>query len=166
LEVKDMEHFARVKPQNPRVGQLVVNVHFQGTLYRGGIRPTWYKIPQSTVAAMKAAKQESGAPLFDVLTTEEKVAVERAEEQGRLQRLGLAAETVTAAPGTTIDLTGKQAAKPATPDKPQDARRGPRRGDRATRAAAVPDGFQGGGEGERESGGGALSTADLPQNRT
>lgn len=163
-----MEYFARVKPQNSRVGQLVVNVHFNGTLFRGGFRPTWYKIPATSATAMKAAVQESGAPLFDVLSGEEKVAVERAEEQSRLQRLGLAAETVTAAPGTTIDLTKATAAPaggPAAAAAQVDARRGPRRGDRATRAAAVPEKFSGGGDGEPGSGG-DLSTAHLPQNQT
>lgn len=166
-----MDIYARVKPQNPRVGQVVMNVHFQGTLYRGGARPTWYKIPPGNAAAMRSTLQETGAGMFDVVTSEEKVAVERAEEQARLQRLGLAAETVSAAPGTTIDLTKKAPPAPAVAVSPAPAaeqlatnRRGGKRAERATRAAAVPERLGDDGA-ERESVGHDLSTTDLRQTR-
>lgn len=101
--------FARLYPQDKRQGRFVGNVHFEGQLYRGGDRPTWYKVPADLADRMgNQFNPGSGAPMFQVVDEKTKNDLSATEQQLRLVALGVASETVIS-PGTpaAVDLTAK-----------------------------------------------------------
>jgi len=104
--------FVRLLPHNPRKGRLVQRYsHWDGQLFEGGPRPTWYRVTREQAAELEPLRQEGmefndpdAKQLFQVVTGEEKQQIE-AEEQGlALQALGAAAATVAANNPTTEDV--------------------------------------------------------------
>jgi hypothetical protein len=110
--------FARVAPFDPKRGRTTVNVHCEGTLFRGGGRPIWYKVGKPLAAKLVAYEQPTGAPMFEIVDEDEKAARDKQEEARRLVAMGMISETVNdvAAPRKQeIDLTGANARTAAIP---------------------------------------------------
>ena len=98
--------YARLKPLAPKQGLTYVNYHFVGNLFRGGDRPTWYKVDSDMAARLKVEHQESGALAFDVVDAAEKAVIDKKEEERRMIALGLMAATLQGpAASAAVDLT-------------------------------------------------------------
>jgi len=151
--------FARVEPLDPKRGRTTQNVHFAGTLFRGGAQPIWYKVTAELAAKLTQEEQPSGAPMFQVVTEDEKIARDQAEQARRLVAMGMISETIQqTATGRRqeIDLTPATAAPAPAAATGKQPRR-PRAGavptaEEQSAAAAVAGG----------GGGGDLTTASLP----
>lgn len=108
--------FVRVKPYAPRQGYAVQRFHYKGTLFVGGIRPHWYKIPISRVGELQELRQDSGAPIFDVVDEDTKSAMDHEENTRQLAALGIAAAHVASPMHKgVVDLTAIPATKPTVP---------------------------------------------------
>jgi hypothetical protein len=144
--------FARVQPFDPKRGRTTQNVHAEGTLFRGGSQPVWYKVSEDLANKLAKHEQPTGAPMFQIVDEDEKAELDRKEQARRLVAMGMISDTVhdTAGPRKQeIDLTGG----PAEPTGP--------------RAAAVPTPEEVPApaptpEAEPAASGGDLTTGDLP----
>lgn len=85
--------FARLKPYNPKQGYILNRYHFQGNLFVGGERPTWYRVDDELGRRLKTDEQETGRAAFDVMTGEEKSVIDKVEEERRMVAMGMMAAT-------------------------------------------------------------------------
>jgi len=105
-------YYARLKPFNPRQGYTLNRYHFMENLFIGGERPTWYRVDDALAAVLKLDTQESGRFSFDVLTPDEKHAVDKIEEERRMVALGMMSATFTPpAKAGPVDLVAPRASR-------------------------------------------------------
>lgn len=102
--------YARLKPFNFKQGFILNRYHFQGNLFVGGERPTWYRVDEALGRLLKADEQETGRASFDVVTPEEKVVIDKIEEERRMVQMGMMAATLpVTARANPVDLTPARA---------------------------------------------------------
>jgi hypothetical protein len=102
----DSNSYVRLKIEDRKRGFNVSRYHFAGHLFVGGDRPVWYRVKSDLAQLCKEDTQENGIPTFDVVTAEEKVAIDSVEENRRLVQLGLLSATVATPRGAqAIDLS-------------------------------------------------------------
>lgn len=142
--------FARVEPFDPKRGRTTQNVHFAGTLFRGGIQPVWYKVTDDLAAKLRMQEQPSGVPMFQIVDEDEKAVRDQEEQARRMVAMGMISDTVHKAAGDRkqeIDLTG---------GAPSTKQRRPRGG-----ALPTPE-EQAAAQAVAPAVGGNVTTADLP----
>lgn len=107
----DENFYVRVKISDDRRGFKVSRYHFAGHLFVGGDRPVWYRVHKDLANLCRQDIQENGVPTFDVVSGEEKVAIDTEEEKRRLVMIGLVSATTVAPRGTqAIDLRAPELA--------------------------------------------------------
>lgn len=87
-------YYARLKPHNHKQGYILYRYHFQGHLFNGGERPTWYRVDDGLAQVLQNDVQETGRQSFDVVSAEEKVAIDKIEEERRMVQMGMMSATL------------------------------------------------------------------------
>ena len=93
--------WVRIKPYNPKKGFLrqrefihELNCLFIGGTGRVGNIPVWYEVEEDVANRLRGYRQKQGSPfsppVFDVVTLEQKMEIDAAEETWRRNQLGLA----------------------------------------------------------------------------
>ncbi len=107
----DSTSYVRLKIADPKRGFNISRYHFAGHLFVGGERPVWYRVKPDLAQLCKEDVQENGVSTFDVVTAEEKAAIDGIEENRRLVQLGLLSATVATPRGAqAIDLSNAELA--------------------------------------------------------
>ena len=107
--------YVRLKAHAPKKGFGLLRYHFAGNLFQGGDRPVWYKVNEELATLCKANCQESGMASFDVVTPEDKLEIDKVEENRRLVALGLMSATIATPRGPQmIDLSHREEPKSST----------------------------------------------------
>jgi hypothetical protein len=60
--------YLRVTPYNKNTGSLVQRVNIDGKLFKAG---NWYTVPTDVAAQLSKMRQKTGAPMFQICTTQE-----------------------------------------------------------------------------------------------
>jgi len=122
--------WARLTPFDEKRGAVVKRFGIYGTMYQGGITPTWYKISPELAAKLIPRLQNDNDPrsleLFQIYSEEDRQRVDARENELRLAQIG---------------LVSASAAIPVTPLRSIDLRADPRGvpiPERSGRAAALP----------------------------
>lgn len=97
--------YARLKPHNHKQGYILYRYHFMGNLFQGGDRPTWYRVDDRLAKVLQDDVQETGRPSFDVVSVEEKLVIDKIEEERRLVAMGMMSATMPVVAGQKpVDL--------------------------------------------------------------
>jgi hypothetical protein len=130
------EMCVRLWPLNPRQGRTVANYTYKGQKYTGGQRPQWYICSEAMAQALAALRMDSSnptsAPIFQVVTPEEKAKIEQDENTQFLAQIGVLQGAVSI-PGDIRNPSTHDLREPAPePEAPVEAP------EPAGRAAALP----------------------------
>jgi hypothetical protein len=90
-------YWVRVAPYDPRRGYVIRKYGVGGTLYQGGERPTWYKVPVELAEQLRDIPQSPGDPrspyVFEVYSEEDRHRVDAIEEERVLVQMGIMSAT-------------------------------------------------------------------------
>jgi hypothetical protein len=114
--------WARLKPKNKKIGHVLERLNALGQVWRGGDGvkkiPRWYPVSPAVAEQLLYFRQIQERPYtplaFDIVNTEQKLQIERAEEYARQAALGVAAPQ-RAIPGMHVqgvDVTAGTGAAP------------------------------------------------------
>ena len=104
--------YARLYPFSPRRGIFVRTYTMDGQVYKGGERPTWYRITPDLAALMQDKHQQfddlDSKPLFQIVEHTKKIEIEAREQEQFLAALGAVGQTYSTArdvaPPPTVDV--------------------------------------------------------------
>jgi len=161
------ERYVRLAPYAPKQGRFVQRFCHKSFVFMGGIRPNWYVVDKATAEELAAFRQVPNDPeskdLFEIMMKDKKEVVEKKETEQFLASMGVVSATIPlpkdVAPPKTHDIREKTAEKKTEVDGRASAMPPPRKVVRdETPAASISPPKE-----VKESGGGAVTTQELPE---
>ncbi len=124
--------YVRLKPHNPKAGQLVQRYHYKKHLYITDPetqRPVWYKIDdEKLLKDLRSLRQQdrnvNSPKVFDIYDEKEYIEILGEEERFRMAQLGIAsaAATVSRMKPPTVERTGPGGRAVAVPTEGEAAK--------------------------------------------
>lgn len=162
------ERYVRLAPYAPKQGRFVQRFCHKSYVFVGGLRPNWYVVDAATAEELSTFTQipndPESKPMFEIMQKDKKDVIEKKETEQFLASMGVVSATIPlpkdVEPPRTHDIRSK-AIKDKEPevDGRAEALPPPRKVVREeTPAASVSAPKE-----AEESGGGAITTQELPE---